>query len=45
VNPFIDGIMIFLFIIFMIFIFAGYHKNKFAQREQQFKKEEKAKEH
>ena len=28
------------FILFMIFIFGGYHKNKSAAREEQFKKEE-----
>ena len=37
----IDGIMIFLFILFMIFIFGGYHKNKSAQREAEFEAEEK----
>jgi len=35
---FLDGIMIFLFILFMIFIFGGYHKNKSAQREMNSKK-------
>jgi Ca2+/Na+ antiporter len=39
-NPFIDGVMIFLFILFMVFIFGGYHKNKSAQREEEFKIEE-----
>ena len=32
-----------LFILFMIFIFGGYHKNKSAAREEQFKREEEAK--
>jgi len=38
---FIDGVMIFLFILFMIFVFGGYHKNKSAQREAEFKAKEK----
>jgi len=33
-------IMSILFILFMIFIFGGYHKNKSAAREEQFRKEE-----
>jgi len=36
----LDTIMSVLFVLFMIFIFGGYHKNKSAQREAQFKKEE-----
>jgi len=32
-SLFIDGVMIVLFILFMIFIFGGYHKNKSAARE------------
>jgi uncharacterized BrkB/YihY/UPF0761 family membrane protein len=39
-NSFVDGIMIFLFILFMIFVFGGYHKNKSAQREEQFRLDE-----
>jgi uncharacterized membrane protein len=39
-NPVLDGFMIVFFILFMIFIFGGYHKNKSAQREAGFKKEE-----
>ena len=39
-SPIIDGIMIFLFILFMVFIFGGYHKNKSAKREEQFRREE-----
>lgn len=30
---FVDGVMILLFILFMVFIFGGYHKNKSAARE------------
>jgi uncharacterized membrane protein len=33
----LDTIMLILFILFMIFIFGGYHKNKSAQREAGFK--------
>jgi hypothetical protein len=40
-NSFVDGVMIVLFLLFMIFIFGGYHKNKYAQREEQIKKEDK----
>ena len=40
-NPFFDGVMIFLFIFFMIFIFGGYHKNKSAAREAQRELDEK----
>ena len=36
----INGIMIFLFIFFMIFIFGGYHKTKSAAREEQFRLDE-----
>jgi hypothetical protein len=40
VNPIVDGIMVFLFILFMVFVFGGYHKNKSAQREAGFKRDE-----
>lgn len=36
----INGIVFFLFILFMVFVFGGYHKNKSAAREEQFKIEE-----
>ncbi len=36
----LDTVMSILFVLFMIFIFGGYHKNKSAQREAQFKKDE-----
>ena len=42
-NPIVDGIMFFLFILFMIFIFGGYHKNKSAKREADFKKQKERK--
>ncbi|MDA3909157.1 MAG: hypothetical protein PF437_08710 [Sulfurimonas sp.] len=37
---FLDGIMVVLFVLFMVFIFGGYHKNKSAQREAGFKRDE-----
>jgi len=40
----LNAIMMLLFILFMIFIFGGYHKNKSAQREEQFRLDELAKE-
>ena len=39
-NPIVDGVMIILFILFMVFIFGGYHKNKSAKREEQFRLDE-----
>jgi len=36
-----DSIMLVLFVLFMVFIIGGYHKNKSAQRETEFKKQEK----
>jgi len=32
-SSFIDGVMIFLFVLFMIFVFGGYHKSKYEQRK------------
>ncbi|WP_294885404.1 MULTISPECIES: hypothetical protein [unclassified Sulfurimonas] len=37
----INSVMLILFILFMIFIFGGYHKNKSAQREAQREADEK----
>ena len=39
-SLFIDIFVLVLFILFMVFVFGGYHKNKSAQREEIFKKEE-----
>ena len=36
----INSIMVVLFVLFMVFVFGGYHKNKSSQREEQFKREE-----
>ena len=36
-----DIIMLILFVLFMIFIFGGYHKTKSAKRELDFKNQEK----
>jgi len=38
-NPIVDTIVLILFILFMVFIFGGYHKNKSATREEQFNKD------
>jgi hypothetical protein len=40
-NSFIDTVMLILFFLFMVFIFGGYHKTKFDQRESERKKREK----
>jgi uncharacterized membrane protein len=32
-NPIVDAIVVTLFVLFMVYIFAGYHKMKAAQRE------------
>lgn len=40
-STIINAVMLMLFILFMIFIFGGYHKNKSAQREAQREAEEK----
>ncbi len=37
-NIYVDTIMIILFVLFMVFIFGGYHKNKSLQREKEEKK-------
>ena len=44
-SSFIDGVMIILFILFMIFIFGGYHKNKSAAREAEREMNEKKSTH
>ena len=36
----LDIIMSILFVLFMVFVFGGYHKNKSAQREADFKRQE-----
>ena len=40
----VDVIMAILFVLFMIFIFGGYHKNKSAEREEGFRLDEEKKE-
>lgn len=40
-STFINAVMIMLFILFMVFIFGGYHKNKSAAREAQRELDEK----
>jgi len=44
VNSVVDTVMVILFILFMVFVFGGYHKNKSSQREKQFKLDELNKE-
>lgn len=41
---FINGVMVVLFVVFMIFVFGGYHKNKSAAREEQFRLDEEKQE-
>lgn len=36
-NPVVDTIMIILFILFMVFVLGGYHRTKYAQRDEQEK--------
>jgi len=43
-NSILNGVMLFLFVLFMIFIFGGYHITKSAQREKQFERERERKE-
>jgi len=38
-NTVMDIIMVILFVLFMVFIFGGYHKNKSAQREAEFERQ------
>jgi len=44
VGSIIDGIMVVLFILFMVFLFGGYHRVKSGEREAQFKRDEEEKE-
>lgn len=39
-NPVIDTIMIVLFVLFMIYIFRGYHLSKYDERESDIPKGE-----
>ncbi|WP_457743906.1 hypothetical protein [Sulfurimonas sp.] len=41
-NSFVDGVMLVLFVLFMIFVFGGYHKSKFEQREKDEEKNKKS---
>jgi Ca2+/H+ antiporter len=41
-NTFVDTVMIILFVLFMFFVFGGYHKNKYAQREAEEEKQNSA---
>ena len=44
-NSFVDTIMLIAFVLFMIFIFGGYHKNKSSQREEEKAKQKNKEEH
>jgi len=39
-NSFVDTVMLVLFILFMVFIFGGYHKTKSQQREEDRKRKD-----
>jgi len=43
-NLFVDILMVALFVLFMVFVFGGYHKSKFIKREQERLKKEKQEE-
>jgi len=43
VGTVVDIIMAILFVLFMIFVFGAYHKNKSAEREEGFRLEEEKK--
>jgi len=34
-NIYVDTFMLILFVLFMVFVFGGYHKTKSAQRERE----------
>jgi hypothetical protein len=38
-NSFVDTIMVILFVVFMVFVFGGYHKTKSQEREDALKKQ------
>jgi uncharacterized membrane protein len=42
-NSFVDAIMVILFVVFMVFVFGGYHKTKSQEREA-FEERQKQKE-
>jgi len=33
-NGFMDSVMVVLFVLFMIFLLGGYHKNKYEERDE-----------
>ncbi len=33
-NGFMDTVMLVLFVLFMIFLLGGYHKNKYEERDE-----------
>lgn len=42
-SSIMDTVMMILFLLFMVFLFSGYHKTKFDQREEELKKEQESK--
>jgi Ca2+/Na+ antiporter len=40
-NGYVDAVMVAFFVVFMVFVFGGYHKNKSAQRERERELQEK----
>lgn len=41
-STFFDTLMLILFVLFMFFIFGGYHRQKFEEREAERKKDAEA---
>ena len=33
-NGFMDTVMLILFVLFMVFLLGGYHKNKYEERDE-----------
>jgi hypothetical protein len=41
VNPFVDALMLILFVFFMLFIFRGYHTQRLEKLEEEEAEQEK----
>jgi len=41
VNPFVDYLVLALFVLFLFFIFRGYHQTKLEEREKENSQEQK----
>jgi len=44
VNPFVDYLVLALFVLFLFFIFRGYHQSKLEEREKESSQEQKNRE-